>query len=481
MIKTKINFSCYSIIKNILLISIDSLAYVTSMFMAIYIRNTLPEFLYDIDFPGFSIQSYFLPETFIFLFIIILVFIWNSLYQKRRSFWEELLMIWKSLIITCLICYLFLFNFNELLPFMSRIVILLLFMCLVFILPLYRILLKKILFTISFWRTPVVLICKKEDLNKTIKIAHDFYKDFYLGFIPIGFLIEDDNLQQEVLFLDEKLVVYNNIKQIPSYATVFIIEDALAHDNQLISYLYSYYRKIYLVSYKNMIGTKGNYLFSERLFIITLENQLNSYLSQLIKFLMDRILSVIFLLLLCPLFFIIVVLLKILSPGPVFYCQERIGKSGKKFKIWKFRTMYVDAEQKLQQLLAKDLKLKKEWDTFFKLKNDPRIVPIGSFLRKYSLDELPQLFNVLNGTMSMVGPRPFVDGEIKSINATLLPLYAQVKPGLTGLWQISGRNEIDRLERMNIDVWYIQNWSPSLDLLILLNTPLAVLSAKGAS
>ena len=389
-------------------------------------------------------------------------------------------MIWKSLIITSFICYLFLFNFNELLPFMSRIVILLLFICLIFILPLYRIILKKILFNISFWRTPIVLICKEEDFDKTIKIAHDFYKDFYLGFIPVGFLIEKTR-QKEVLFLEEQLPIYNDIKQIPSYATVFIIEDVLAHDPLLISYLYSYYRKLYMLSYKNIIGTKGSYLFSERLFILTVENQLNSILSQLIKFLMDRILSVIFLLLLCPLFIIIAILLKILSPGPIFYSHERIGKNGKKFKIWKFRTMYMDADQKLQQLLVTNKELQKEWDTFFKLKNDPRIVPIGSFLRKYSLDELPQLFNVVNGTMSIVGPRPFVEGEIESLNASLLPLYAQVKPGLTGLWQVSGRNEIDRLERMNIDVWYIQNWSPSLDLLILLNTPLAVLSARGAS
>ena len=480
MTKTKVDFPFYSIIKNLLLISSDSLAYLTSMLLAVYIRNELPDFLYNIDFPGFSIQSYFLPETFIFLIVVIIVFIWNNLYQKRRSFWEELLIIWQSLMITSFICYLFLFNFNDLLPFMSRIVILLLFVCLAFILPLYRIILKKILFNISFWRTPVVLICKEEDFNKTLKIAHDFYKDFYLGFIPVGFLIENSQ-QKEVLFLEQQLPVYNDIKQIPSYATVFIVEDALAHDPLLISYLYSYYRKLYMLSYKNITGNKGSYLFSERLFMLTLENQLNSHLSQLIKFLTDRILSVIFLLLLCPLFFIITILLKILSPGPTFYSHERIGKNGKKFKIWKFRTMYVDADQKLQQLLATDQKLQKEWDTFFKLKNDPRIVPIGSFLRKYSLDELPQLFNVVNGTMSIVGPRPFVEGEIESLNASLLPLYAQVKPGLTGLWQVSGRNEIDRLERMNIDVWYIQNWSPSLDILILLNTPLAVLSARGAS
>ena len=480
MTKTKVDFPFYSIIKNLLLIGCDSFAYLTSMFLAVCVRNMLPEFLYNIDFPGFSTQSYFLPETFIFLIITIIVFIWNNLYQKRRSFWEELLIIWKSLIVTSLICYLFLFNFNDLLPFMSRIVVLLLFICLSFILPLYRVILKKVLFNISFWRTPVVLICKEEDFKKTLKIAYDFYKDFYLGFTPVGFLIENSN-QKEVSFLTKELPIYNDIKEIPSYATVFIVEDALAHEAQLISYLYSHYRKLYMLSYKNITGNKGSYLFSERLFMLTLENQLNSHLSQLIKFLMDRILSVIFLLLLCPLFFIITILLKILSPGPTFYSHERIGKDGKKFKIWKFRTMYVDADQKLQQLLATNKELKKEWDTFFKLKNDPRIVPIGSFLRKYSLDELPQLFNVVNGTMSIVGPRPFVEGEIESLNASLLPLYAQVKPGLTGLWQVSGRNEIDRLERMNIDVWYIQNWSPSLDLLILLNTPFAVLSARGAS
>lgn len=480
MTKTKIDFPFYSIIKNLLLISCDSFAYLTSMFLAVHIRNMLPEFLYNIKFPRFSTPLYFLPETFIFLIIIIIVFIWNNLYQKRRSFWEELLIIWKSLIVTSLICYLFLFNFNELLPFMSRIVVLLLFICLSFTLPLYRIVLKKVLFNISFWRTPVVLICKEEDFKKTIKIAHDFYKDFYLGFTPIGFLIEKSE-QKEVLFLKKQLPMYNDIKQIPSYATIFIVEDALVHDQQSMSYLYSYYRKLYMLSYKNITGNKGNYLFSERLFMVTLENQLNSHLSQLIKFLMDRILSVIFLFLLCPLFIIIAILLKIISPGPIFYSHERIGENSKKFKIWKFRTMFVDADQKLQQLLATDKELKKEWDTFFKLKNDPRIIPIGSFLRKYSLDELPQLFNVINGTMSIVGPRPFVEGEIESLNASLLPLYAQVKPGLTGLWQVSGRNEIDRLERMNIDVWYIQNWSPSLDLLILLNTPFAVLSARGAS
>ncbi len=153
---------------------------------------------------------------------------------------------------------------------------------------------------------------------------------------------------------------------------------------------------------------------------------------------------------------------------------------GKIFKMWKFRSMYTDADEKLKTLLAENPELKKEWDTYFKLKDDPRITPIGAFLRKYSIDEFPQLFKVMSGEMSLIGPRPFVRGEIEEINPNLLPLYAQVKPGLTGLWQVSGRNETDRVQKINIDMWYIQHWSLSLDIMIILNTPKAVLTARGA-
>ena len=483
MIKTKSNFPFYSLLKNVLLIGVDYCAYVTSVVIAISVRKILPLLAPFLDFPVFSEAIYFVPEINIFMGITLLVFIWNSLYQKRRSFWEELLVLWKSIIVSALISYLFLFNFDEILPSMSRSLILFLFLSMMLIIPLYRLMLKKILFTILFWRTPMLIVCKIDEIEKAQKIARIFLNDSYLGFVPVAFCIENYP-SSEIVFDEVTLPVYKDKNQLPLNLTILVIGDVFTQDTKGFSQLYGKYRKIYIVPNKDIMGLSGSgvqYLFTERLFIMKLENQLNSYFARMTKFLMDRILGVLFILILSPLFIILMILIKIYSPGSVFYRQERVGKGGKTFKMWKFRSMYQNADQKLKDLLASDPELQEEWDTYFKLKKDPRITPIGNILRKYSLDEFPQLFNVLTGEMSLVGPRPFVRGEIEELNASLLPLYAQVKPGLTGLWQVSGRNEIDRLERMNIDVWYIQNWSPSLDLLILLNTPLAVMSARGAS
>jgi undecaprenyl-phosphate galactose phosphotransferase len=165
--------------------------------------------------------------------------------------------------------------------------------------------------------------------------------------------------------------------------------------------------------------------------------------------------------------------------GPAFYFQNRIGKNGKAFKCWKFRSMVTNADQILKEILEKDPVAREEYARDYKLKDDPRITKVGHFLRKSSLDEIPQLYNVLKGEMSLVGPRPVVKAE-EVYYGDKFEQYMAVRPGITGLWQVSGRNDVSYDQRVALDVWYVQNWSVWTDLVILFKTTFVVLYRKGA-
>jgi len=157
------------------------------------------------------------------------------------------------------------------------------------------------------------------------------------------------------------------------------------------------------------------------------------------------------------------------SGRPIFFGHKRIGRDGRKFTAWKFRTMIPDADRVLQEALQRDPALRSEWEANHKLRQDPRLTGVGRFLRRLSLDELPQIWNVLRGDMSLVGPRPIVEGEIEKYG-DLFDLYLRVRPGLTGLWQVSGRSDLSYPERVRLDTYYVRNWSIWLDLVILLRT-----------
>ncbi len=190
---------------------------------------------------------------------------------------------------------------------------------------------------------------------------------------------------------------------------------------------------------------------------------------------LDILVAAVGLLLLLPLFAVVGLLILLSSPGPIFFTQMRVGVQGKLFKMYKFRSMYADAEKRRQELMgANEAK-----GPLFKIKNDPRITPLGRWLRRYSLDELPQLINVLAGEMSLVGPRPALPSEV----AVYSPWDCQrllVLPGITGLWQISGRSDIGFKDAVRCDLYYVQHWSLMLDLEILRRTLMVVLSKKGA-
>lgn len=196
-----------------------------------------------------------------------------------------------------------------------------------------------------------------------------------------------------------------------------------------------------------------------------------------------RLLDILIVALFSPIILVVFLLLAILivvdSPGKVFYRHKRIGQNGQPIGVLKFRTMVSDADEILEEYLDQNPEAKREWEENHKLKADPRITRVGRFLRRSSLDELPQLINILMGEMSLVGPRPIVEAEISNYGR-YYQVYQQVKPGLTGLWQISGRNDVDYQLRVQMDYTYVRNWSVWLDLYIMVNTPLAVLNGTGA-
>lgn len=183
--------------------------------------------------------------------------------------------------------------------------------------------------------------------------------------------------------------------------------------------------------------------------------------------------------LLIPIFLAVACLVRLTSPGPVFYSHRRIRQNGAFFSMWKFRTMCVNSAEVLEKHLASNPEARQEWNKTHKLRQDPRITPIGNFLRRYSFDELPQFWNVLNGDMSLVGPRPIVAAEIDKYKDTF-GLYCRVKPGLTGLWQVSGRSDLSYDTRVALDERYVRNWSLNRDFAILARTLPSVVRQQGA-
>lgn len=205
------------------------------------------------------------------------------------------------------------------------------------------------------------------------------------------------------------------------------------------------------------------------------ENRANGVLKRTTDFLIAAI-ALFFLL---PVLVPLAIVIRLSDGGPALFKQKRIGRDGKEFQCYKFRSMVVDANERLRLLLESDPRARRQWHATQKLENDPRITAFGQFLRKSSLDELPQLINILKGEMSIVGPRPIVQNEVEKYG-DYFGHYCQVRPGLTGLWQVSGRSDTSYGERVALDVQYVSDWSYASDLKIMVMTIPAVLMSDGA-
>jgi Undecaprenyl-phosphate galactose phosphotransferase WbaP len=180
-----------------------------------------------------------------------------------------------------------------------------------------------------------------------------------------------------------------------------------------------------------------------------------------------------------PLFLFLALIIRLDSEGPAVFVQKRLGKNGRIFNLYKFRTMEINAEEKLDNLLQKDEKLREEYQKYHKLQNDPRITKMGHFLRKTSLDEFPQIWNVIRGEMSLVGPRAYMPSELEQMGESAV-LIGRVLPGLTGWWQVMGRHDVSFQYRLRLDEYYISNFSLWIDFYIMVKTIWVIISGKGA-
>ncbi|AZI42079.1 undecaprenyl-phosphate galactose phosphotransferase WbaP [Deinococcus psychrotolerans] len=315
----------------------------------------------------------------------------------------------------------------------------------------------------------------------SLTIAHLQANPAY-GLIPLAAYDDNPFLQETLL---HGVPVRGSIEQalidpLTEQALISIPSARAETQQKLVNNVYAAFPVTWVIP--DLFGIPNQALLPHNIgSIATLEvrNNLRSRRSRMVKRTMDLLASVMGTLVIAPIFLVIAIAIKVDSPGPAVYRARRLGRDGKLFDCFKFRSMHRDAEAKLQEVLATDPELKAEFEATHKLKDDPRVTRVGNFLRKTSLDEFPQLFNVIVGEMSLVGPRPIVEAEVVKYGKTYTA-YKQVRPGMTGYWQANGRSDTSYDERVGMDNFYVTNWTPWLDLVILLQTVRVVLVGKGA-
>lgn len=335
--------------------------------------------------------------------------------------------------------------------------------------------LKKVFFKLSYFRQPVFVICDDQGLRN---IQKWFAKGNPFGY-DIQEIINVTELSHQMVneAIDQLLE-----KNYYDSAVIDLENNSLFDLNVLVNHIQRRVRKVIVLPKMTKVPIINGELISSihhKGMAFYIKNNLLNPVEQAIKRLFDVSVAFISLLLASPFLIWLYSVVYVSTKGHPIFSHERIGFGGKKFNVYKFRTMYIDADERLGELLETCKESKEEWDRDFKLKDDPRITKIGQFLRKTSLDELPQLINVLKGEMSLVGPRPITEAEIQKYGE-YFEYFTAVKPGITGLWQVSGRNDIEYDERVQLDVWYVRNWSIELDMQILIKTVLVVLGRKGS-
>lgn len=346
-----------------------------------------------------------------------------------------------------------------------------------------RYIVKKIFERFGVLQIPILII----GAGKTAEIlAKCILDDVGMGYKVIG-LLEDNNVEDGILkkfpvlggFADAESVikktgVQNLLIAAPGLEQVTLVK--------LIDAVQPLVKSVGVVP--NLVGVPMSgveieSLLNEKIMILYLKNNLVKPVNKLLKIFFEIILTVISIVIFSPVLCIIALLIYLDSKGPIIYDGKRVGQGEKEFKCYKFRSMYVNGEEILANYLQNNNDKLQEWQIFHKLNDDPRVTLVGKFLRKTSLDELPQIFNVLMGHMSLVGPRPYLKNEIKEMGeAKNIILLA--KPGITGYWQVNGRSDVSFEERVKMDCWYVKNWSLWIDLLIIFKTIKVVINKTGA-
>ena len=371
--------------------------------------------------------------------------------------------------------------FSEELPIPGTVLVLTILFSAV-LAPLGRTVAKYVLHHFELWGREVVILGAG---NAGRRVARALQQRPLDGLRPVA-LFDDDPAKRDTEI--EGLRVAGTLQDAQTYARAQGVRHAIvaishASDATLMQLLNTQGRAFKQVQFVPHIeglpvyGVRAGSL--DNLLALEVDNALNSKLNQSVKRALDLVGVVVGGLIISPFLLLLMLAIYIDSPGRVFFGHRRVGQDGEHFMTWKFRTMVPNAQEVLEEHLARDPLLAQEWQTSFKLQHDPRITRVGKFLRKTSLDELPQLWNVLVGEMSLVGPRPIIDEEVPRY-ASAFELYKLVRPGMTGHWQVSGRSDTDYPHRVALDSFYIRNWSVWLDIVILMATVKVVLEGDGA-
>lgn len=399
-------------------------------------------------------------------------------YFYRKTFWFELKEIVRTIVIFA-IFEIAIIAFTQ--WYLSRVTWLITWLLISLLLPVMRGVTKLILNNLGAWQRDTIIIgsghnaqeaykaiCSEKNLGfKTIRFIGKANNTNYIGNIPVSHELPNELTKT----IDKRMQFIIAVESDES-------DLRNAWLQQLMLNGYRYVSVIPTLRGMPVDSTDMSFIFSHEVMIFRVHQNLAKWPSRILKRSFDILASIIIIAMLSPILFYISRKVK-KDGGPAIYGHERIGKSGVPFKCLKFRSMSVNSQELLADLLRKDPEARVEWNETFKLKNDPRITKIGHLLRRTSMDELPQLFNVLKGEMSLVGPRPIIYEELERYRDQV-DYYLMSKPGMTGLWQVSGRSDVDYETRVYFDAWYVKNWSMWNDIAILFKTISVVLKRDGA-
>lgn len=464
--------------ENILLFCIDAVVVFCLFQLAVLIRlHLLPLFYAGLP-QGRASDAWWIISAWIFFLF------YEGLYTMRASFWDEIQALCKvSLLATAGVFVAV--SIGKLSEDVSRMVVLLMGVLSFLLLPPLHMLAKTMLRRLGFLKRRVLIL----GAGKTGElILRALRREPNFGYDVIGFVDDDPAKCGEKI---EGIKIHRGIDKALSYINRADIEDIFiampgAGKERLQGLINHLQHKVERILFVPdifgiaVLGTNLQHFSTEEAFALEMKNNLSNPVNIFIKWCFDSVVSVLAIPFLLLPMAAISLLIKLDSQGPAIFSQERVGKKGQRFRCYKFRTMYEHADSMLAGLLAENPDLRDRWGQYWKLDNDPRITRVGRFLRTTSLDELPQIFNVLKGEMSLVGPRPVTGEEIDVHYRDQAQLCFSVPPGITGLWQVSGRNNISYEYRVGLDSWYVRNWNLWLDIVIILKTIRIVIMREGA-
>ena len=455
---------------------------VATFYCAVFVRTDILPFFY----PGFPEWPQFRGLCSIWWVFVAWIFFlyYEGLYTKRLSFWDEIRALWKVSFFSTVGVFTIL-SVGKLSEEMSRTVVVLMGALSLVSLPLIRMVVKKVLRRFGFL-TRRVLILGAGETGKLIFRA--LRKEPNYGYEIKGFVDDDPGKCGREI---DGVKIHKGTDKAATYISRCGIDDLViampgAGKDRLQGLINGLQHKVDRILFVPdifgiaVLGTNLQHFFHEEAFAFEMKNNLARPFNVFVKRSFDVVMSIALLPLLVLPMLLISLLIRIGSPGRAIFSQERIGKGGRAFRCYKFRTMYDDAEERLNGLLQDDPEAKSRWEQYWKLSDDPRVTKVGRFLRTTSLDELPQIFNVLRGEMSFVGPRPVTQDEIDFHYREMAELCFSVLPGITGLWQVSGRSNTSYGYRIALDSWYVRNWNLWLDIVILFKTVKIVVKREGA-